>query len=812
MPVGLSVEVEDTNPVFNDKGSQSVPATVPATNHNNRVLRFPARVDSGMAPNNPGPVAVVSDGAYMRRGLVNVTSAGPAAGITFNIGFDNSAAYCSWKEKKLHELDTLPVIDGLSLGIYDNDGAGSLLEYMHRLYTSAVPHDDTLAVFPVAIAREAITENDQEKVYWEMLNVPEAGGSSMRQPTKINRIIDGTVTELTVPYGYCVTPFVRVWALLDYIFNDLGAPLESNPFRTDPELAGLVVLNNTADAVCAGRLRYSELVPDCTVAEFMNALWVRFGLTFNVEYDRGITRLYFLKDILAAGSGIEMLNFTTAPETINYEAAGYVKLSAKTSLEYAAPAVDRFEDFTKGLDIHGVRLGSHVSQWTNTGTQSHPVWDGDVRDDYWDREEPDDRDLEPWDPDWVDQEWPEPDPEPDWDDRDDYDDRDYDRDYYSVRARAAAADARDEAESYLAREFITGTWYKLDAANNTVKASSSGFFNWDPATPGLEPLDLSSDDECVPVMRVNTRGLGVGNTFNDFCPLYLTGARHYHSYIVGSDAAESTGDTTPLAFVIAYTAGGRTFGRINPESETGEAITMDDGTRPALSLLFQFRDGLFAKYWAAYDEILRHSCRSVEVPLRMDKITYYNIDKMLPVSFRGVRCLIDTAKFTLPAAGALSIDMKLRALATQGSYDIMAEQNVPDFAVAARRLTWVLKSESYSESMLADPANRAAAVEKFLEDYDGLTLDNPKSWHFHPNGAIKVGMRRESGWEKDNALPRPTQAGQTTFRAYKALLTYEIHLVYGESGTVIGGQPQTLGQVSVLVPYYVKLEARWVAE
>ncbi|MDT9120915.1 hypothetical protein RSW84_26110, partial [Escherichia coli] len=86
------------------------------------------------------------------------------------------------------------------------------------------------------------------------------------------------------------------------------------------------------------------------------------------------------------------------------------------------------------------------------------------------------------------------------------DDRDDGRDDYSRAAPATQAETSTASTSntFLAREFITGTWFKLDSSNKTVRASSSSFFNWDPATPDLDPLDLTSDDECVPIMRVNT--------------------------------------------------------------------------------------------------------------------------------------------------------------------------------------------------------------------------------------------------------------------------------------------------------------------
>lgn len=80
LPSGFKIQIEDSNPAFNELGSQSVSATVPATRRNIRLLDMPHRVDSWNDPNKPERTATVIDGAYQRRGKMNITSAGKAAG------------------------------------------------------------------------------------------------------------------------------------------------------------------------------------------------------------------------------------------------------------------------------------------------------------------------------------------------------------------------------------------------------------------------------------------------------------------------------------------------------------------------------------------------------------------------------------------------------------------------------------------------------------------------------------------------------------------------------------------------------------
>lgn len=805
LPAGFSIEIEDSNPIFNDRGSQSIPATVPATRRNCRLLAAPHRIDTGIDPNFPERKAEVVEGPYTRSGVMNITEAGKTEGITFNVGFDNSTAYAKWQAKKLAELDNLPTY-------YPADQGGGypvdwVLDELYTLYKSANPKTDDFAVFPIAVNNESTGTDSEKRVYWEVLNL--VGNNALEQPPQVKRLIDGKLTDVTIPEGYMVTPFLRVWRILELIFEDMGVTIVENPFKTNIELARLVVLNNAADSVCRGEIKYSDLMPDSTVEEFLNALWVRFGFVYNIDNNTGTVRLELLRDIINSRGFRDITAFATGPEKITYEARQYVKLSASTSIEGAAPSHERFEDFVKGLNVASVRLGTHVSQWQNTGTQDDPKWDGDVYDDYYDPWEDYDpeRDEPGWEPDEPD--YPEPD-----------DDRDDGRDDYSARSAAAAradASVNTANTTFLAREFITGMWYRLDATNGKVRLSSSSFFNWDPQPEGHTPLELSSDDEFVPIDRVNTVGLGVGHYFNDKCPVYLFGARHYHSYIKGSDETDNSGESTPLAFMFAYTKGNKTFGRLNPEGEDGLPITLDDGTKPTLSLLFQFKDGLFAKFWADFDEILRHGNRSVEVNTRVNKLdlTLFNIIDVY--KFKGIRCLIDTMTYSLPSGRNMSVDMKLRTLQPHGVYNIIKEQNIPDFSAGTRHLEWRLLADNYGDNLNNDAARRLAANNYIsYADYQPHGTEGDY-WLINMRSAVFVSMSRvQPTWENDTTIPAPTSINQKLTRKYKARLIYDIFEIHdmtlqdGPEDYELDELP--IGQEEAIVEYTVVIAPKWVAD
>lgn len=786
LPKGFSMAVEESSPIFNERGSQSVPATVPPTPHNLLALDFATRVDAGRDPNLPKRMARVADGAYSRTGAINVTEASAEEGITFNIGFDNSTAYMAWEKSKLADLACFnePLMGWTSVDM--------VLSQLYSIYKGCNPQVIPVAVFPIAVEKEVTESGQQTYTKWEILNQPH--NNSLEQPTKITRKINDVETELTVPRGYMVTPFIRVWKVLEMAFGELDLTIDENPFQENLELSRLVVLNNAADSCCRGSIITADLLPDCTVGDFMQALWVRFGLVYNIDYNKRKVYLRFIKDIIRDSSAGELSSILTGYPKIIYNERQYVKLTAQSSIEGAAPATERFEDFTRGLDLSDIHYGRSVNSWINKGTPSDPKWDGDlgyIEDDYPDPDDPDYPDPpDPWEQD-----------EPDFD---------YDYDYMtrSVARSQSASTQSLPSNTFLAREFVSGMWYALDAINSKVMKQSTGFFNWDPATDGLEALELSSPDEWVPIVRVNSTQAAIASLM----PGYLCGLRHYHSYIKGADNQEE--GETPLAFMFAYTQDKKTIGRFCPEDIDGQRMVLDDGSRPTISLLFQFTDGLFSKFWKGYDEILRHASRQVEAKVMMPATGLLSMDILRPVTFDTMRFLPDTLSYSLPARGPLvDVEMRLQAIQTQGEYDIDEEQAIPDVAAVQRSLVWRAKSDGFS-SMGDSPQVRSDALMDFLQAYSPHT-EGKYTYFVNENSFIYMGKEKITGWPTDQTLPVAQAAGQRLIKTYKARLNYEVHeqrSYTGVDGELITESMGTVYDTYVaVVDYEVVLVARYAA-
>ena len=337
----FTVQIDEKSPVMNDRGSQTVPVTVPCTGNNAKITGFAHRLDMGIKTMNEDQACTVLDGAYKRTGKINIVSAGKKEGITLNIGFDNSEAYSSWKAKKLNAI-TLPVKEYSSVN--------SLCAHLQQVLGG---YQTDYAVFQIMTGNDS----DDNQSYPKYLNyiTPVSEGSKVYQLRYQARtetfLVNGTPTAVTLPEGYGVTAFLYVWRVLELVFSEFGYTITENPFKTDKELSNLVILNNAADCCVKGKLSYADLMPDCTVEEFLNALYVRFGLVYNVSSDTKTATLRLIRDIVDDVPDIDLSRSLTDEPLITYETARQMKLSAKTSFTGAAPSVERFEDYLKDQEV-----------------------------------------------------------------------------------------------------------------------------------------------------------------------------------------------------------------------------------------------------------------------------------------------------------------------------------------------------------------------------------------------------------------------------------------------------------------------------
>ena len=677
----FTVQIDEKSPVMNDRGSQTVPVTVPVTANNAGITGFAHRLDMGVKPMNEDQTCTVLDGVYKRTGKINIVSAGRTEGITLNIGFDNSEAYSAWKAKKLNAI-TLPVKEYSSVN--------SLCAHLQQVLGG---YQTDYAVFQI------MTGNDSKdnQSYPKYLNyiTPVSEGSKVYklryQARTETFLVNGTPTAVTLPEGYGVTAFLYVWRVLELVFSEFGYTITENPFKTDKQLYNLVILNNAADCCVKGKLSYADLMPDCTVEDFLNALYVRFGLVYNVSSDTKTATLRLIRDIVDDVPDIDLSRSLTDEPLITYETARQMKLSAKTSFTGAAPSVERFEDYLKDQEV----------------------------------------------------------------------------------ARLARVDVSQRV-IHLNYEETTGRWFKWDEDNKRLTYSSSSFFSWDRKSDSIEDNELTSDDECVPMDFAPNDILS---------PQYLADYVHRYTYLKTSsnnDDEDSEKVETPLSFVFAFTSSQNSkypFGSVLPYTSEGEEVIFKDGSKHTISLLFQYKNGLFINFWKKYDAIIRHSFNQVEANTLLPVHQLMSMDILTPVALRGQYLLFDGLSYSLPANKIVPVDLTLRTLRLIAPYNLDEEHFIKDFG--STLYVWKLVRNTQAEVQ----ENKKQEVLNYLKGL-GFTIENERYWTI-TDGFINPGT-------DDYIIENPpTSENDTLTRDYQFQLRVNINYIQNDPEATTGTYNET---------------------
>lgn len=336
---GFKLELRNTSPIFNELGSKTISTSLPKTPNNIKLLGFSNRLDLRTKPELKIPV-IVSSGSYVRVGVLYESSAynsDKTFGIT--IAFNEGIMYEAMSDILLTELSDLPVIESTPDHLYT---------MMNELATKENP-EDRLSVFYVTFKKQTYKENEddeQDSVWAEYVNWGETVSSGQGQLAKRKFtfvIEDNKIIEIGVPFGYGITPFVRVWYLLEKVFGHFGYKVGDNPFKEHFQLRRLCVLNNVADAIVNGTLDYKQLLPPVTINDFLNALYCRFGMKVSFDSNTNTVNLFLIRDTFRSQktAAISLAEF---PD-IDYTSPKQLKLTVAKNLDNSESETDTYEEF-----------------------------------------------------------------------------------------------------------------------------------------------------------------------------------------------------------------------------------------------------------------------------------------------------------------------------------------------------------------------------------------------------------------------------------------------------------------------------------
>jgi hypothetical protein len=341
LPSDFSFEFEQVSPLFGDEGTSSIPATLPATPDTLSKLGHPQRLSRKEAFLRRIPAQLVS-GALTKTGQLVIDSISGGDGIEASLALNESDIYAQFKEKDIPDLFSSET------DIHDDyrgsDGpVAALYAHIYQVYTGAATAD--YAVFPVAVNRD---EDSEGNISFQMNNEPDTSAkTSDPYPLlyKARMVADGD-DSVAVPDGYGISVFLYLGKFIDMLFAKMGYTVKANPFDSvdDPPLRRIVLLNNVADTICRGCISYGDIVPDCTVSEFLDFLAKRFNAFVAVHPESKTVDVVFMSAAFDAVVDMDLTPMADGEAKVTYLDQSELSLEHDTSLDGATPAAETIED------------------------------------------------------------------------------------------------------------------------------------------------------------------------------------------------------------------------------------------------------------------------------------------------------------------------------------------------------------------------------------------------------------------------------------------------------------------------------------
>ena len=329
LPEDFSFEIEKCSTFFSSDGEQSIPVTLPATPRNLAALGQPLRM-AGSRSALTRVDAVLHAGVMQRHGQL-VISGASRDGITASLALGESDLYTKYSEMSVREL-----FAGHNRTEYST--VEGWVGYFNKVIAGEVEEDE-LTLMPVLVDK-----NDDRYI---ILNEPEQTSDTSPQELKwMARVISSGDNAEQVPEGYGITPFIYLRTFIGLLFEKMGLKIGTSAFD-DTFFDSVVLLNNCADTICAGSLSYEDLVPSCTVGEFLELLEKKFNVYLFVNNETATADLLCM-DIKV--SGVPDMDISAQLDSmdgikLDFGERERIVLSSDTSLDGAAPPEDNMKVF-----------------------------------------------------------------------------------------------------------------------------------------------------------------------------------------------------------------------------------------------------------------------------------------------------------------------------------------------------------------------------------------------------------------------------------------------------------------------------------
>ncbi|MDU1893024.1 MAG: hypothetical protein E6767_20295 [Dysgonomonas sp.] len=349
-----TLEVELTNPLFSEEGSLSLPFKIKQSPHNNLILAFPDSYERKEQFEDKQAINI-------RAGIINESGTLELFNTTDEIEgviyLHESSFYNLSQDIKLTQ-----VFDGIERWFSPESTPREtrinvILNMLEAKIFGNLDYSGDFTIFPVAIDCELSSKTletmvggtapsqdiiNEVYVHYEPNKAPEYRLKAKYPYT----YQDSEGNTITIPVGYGVSPFLRFGYVLRKIFEYFGLTLLTNIF--DNQYRAMVVVNNTMDAIMPGYLIESQLVPDCTISEFLDIVREGFCADFKINTANKTAEIILFNDVMSQEPDVDLTPYLMNPrEKVEISKPKQVKLTINKGQPYASTDTETFDEFRK---------------------------------------------------------------------------------------------------------------------------------------------------------------------------------------------------------------------------------------------------------------------------------------------------------------------------------------------------------------------------------------------------------------------------------------------------------------------------------
>ena len=356
------LEVERTNPFFNDYGESTSPLDIPASDYNRMILGYPETF--GLREKMVATNVSIEDGEYFAQCRQIILSAQHKGNISSSFYINDGSFYSKIQNVKLKSIFKDEMIPGCSTIDQCIDFCRSVIGGSNENYD----------IFPVLLTDDSGKDTGynykilnawgdikqlKDAKYWrfkdaggyEYVDAPWAWDFCLYNKSDAMFQGEASRTEyvneipVSLSRGYYISPFIRANYVLKRVFAYFGYELKENFFtRTEP-FSKMVLVNNVIDVMVNGHIRIEDLLPDVSVSDFLSVFRKKFLCEFVSDEGTHTADIIFLREVVDSAPVADLTRQMTEEPTLSYKTASdYKRVVLRAKHQADSDAEDSYDD------------------------------------------------------------------------------------------------------------------------------------------------------------------------------------------------------------------------------------------------------------------------------------------------------------------------------------------------------------------------------------------------------------------------------------------------------------------------------------